>query len=62
MKNKEIREKADRCGVRLWMIAERLGITDATFSRRLRREIPDPDKSAILKIIDELAEQEREHE
>lgn len=35
--NTEIREAANQAGVFLWQIADRLGITDSNFSRKLRR-------------------------
>ena len=42
--------------IRLWQIAEALGITDGNFSRRLRRELSETDKERILHIIDNLAQ------
>lgn len=53
--NKEIREAAKRAGVCLWQVAESLGITDATFSRRLRRELPQQERDSILNTINQLA-------
>ena len=55
MSNMEIRERATKCGVRLWQIAEALGINDGNFSRKLRRELPEEEKAKILAIIDDLA-------
>lgn len=55
MYNKEIREHAAKSGVRLWQIAEKLGINDGNFSRKLRRELPQDEKEKILAIIDDLA-------
>ena len=57
MHNKEIREHATRKGIRLWQIAYRLGIADASFSRKLRKELPQEEKEKILAIIDELAKE-----
>lgn len=54
MRNEGIRQAASEAGVKLWQIAEGLGITDATFSRRLRRELPQEEKQKILKIIEHL--------
>lgn len=54
MNNKDIREKAKKCGVHLWQIAEALGVNDGNFSRKLRHELPDEEKAKIFKIIDEL--------
>lgn len=53
--NSEIREAARENGVKLWQIARSLGINDGNFSRKLRREIQEPEKSKILKIIDDLS-------
>jgi len=44
-------------GVRLWQIADELGIADGNFSRKLRHELPDSKKAKILKIIDQLAKE-----
>lgn len=54
--NNDIRLKACGSGVSLWQIADKLGITDATFSRKLRHELPDETKAQIYRIIDELKE------
>lgn len=53
--NKEIRTAAKATGVLHWEIAEKLGIQDSAFSRKLRRELPDQEKQEILKIINDLA-------
>ena len=53
--NKEIRSAAKSAGVLLWEIANRLGIQDSAFSRKLRRELPPEEKEKILGIIEELA-------
>lgn len=54
MQNVEIREAAKRAGVRLWQIADRLGMNDGNFSRRLRHELPEADRVRVLEIIKEL--------
>ena len=53
--NKEIRERAKAAGIRLWQIADSIGISDATFSRKLRRELPAKERSDILDIISDLS-------
>lgn len=59
MQNREIREAAKRYSVKLWQIAERLGVSEFTFSRKLRREVNEDEKAKILSIIENLkAEQE----
>lgn len=55
MKNIDIREKAAARGVRLWQIADRIGINDGTFSRKLRKELPNEEKVKIALIIKELS-------
>lgn len=57
MRNKEIREAAKQAGVCLWQIAERLGMNDGNFSRKLRRELSDSDKERVMEIIVELAKE-----
>ena len=54
MKNVEVRAIAAQSGVRHWEIAEKLGISESNFCRKLRRELPDQDKERILCIIQEL--------
>jgi hypothetical protein len=55
MKNERIRQAAARNGVRLWQIAEELGMNDGNFSRKLRRELPEEEQNNILAIIERLA-------
>lgn len=58
--NFEIRSKAKAHSVKLWEIANELGITDSTFSRKLRKELPEEEKSRILSIIDKLSAEAKE--
>lgn len=58
MRNQDVREKAIESGVRLWEIADALGMTDATFSRKLRKEFSPEKKQEILSIIDNLGKKE----
>lgn len=55
MKNLDIRAEAHQAGVRLWQIAEVIGINDSNFSRRLRRELPEKEKQKIRGIIAEIS-------
>ena len=57
MSNIDIRVEATKRGVRLWQIAECLGISDANFSRKLRRELPEEEQSKIFAIIDTIAKE-----
>ena len=56
--NYDIKLKAKSSKVHLWQIAEKLGIEDFQFSRKLRRELPDDEKARIFAIIDTIAENE----
>ena len=54
--NESIRQAAKTHSVRLWEIAEALGIADTTFSRYLRREVSQEKTSEILKIIEQISD------
>lgn len=54
MKNLEIRNEAKNANVKLWQVAEELGMQDSCFSRLLRHELPEKKKSEILQIISAL--------
>lgn len=62
MKNQEIRMAAAHSGVKLWQVAEKLGITDSTLSRKLRKEFAPETKERVLSIIQELAATMKERE
>ena len=53
--NMKIREKARNSGVRLWQIADALGMQESLFSKKLRKELPEDKQERILNIIDDLA-------
>ncbi len=57
MNNTDIRKYAKTHGVRLWQIADELGISEITMSRKLRYELSEDEKQKILEIIDELAKE-----
>ena len=46
-KNLDIRNKISEFNLKYWEVAENLGITDSTFSRRLRKELPEEEKTKI---------------
>ena len=54
MKNLDIRLMAAGRGIKLWQIADSLGISDCTFSRKLRKEITESEKQEIFAIIERL--------
>lgn len=58
-RNGDIRRFAECSGVRLWEIAEELGMPDSSFSRYLRRALSDDEKENIVRIIEKVR---KEHE
>ena len=59
MTGTEVKQLAKQNGVYLWQIAEKLGINDGNFSRKLRKPLSDEDTARVLSAIDQLkAEQE----
>ncbi len=54
MNNLDIRKAATNSGVKLWEIAEIYGISDTNFSKKLRRELPEPEKQKIFAIIEQI--------
>lgn len=58
--NMEIRNAAKRAGIRLWQVAERIGVNDGNFSRKLRQELPPQEREKILVIINEMAAERTE--
>lgn len=57
VKNQDIRDAAKKSGIKLWQIAEKLGIWDATLSKKLRKELPQEEKEKIFGIISELSKE-----
>lgn len=59
MKNQEIRETAKKAGVKLWQIADELGILDVNFSKLLRHELSEEKKAEICSIIAKIEREEK---
>ena len=57
MSNQDIRCAASEAGVKLWQIADALGIADCNFSRKLRKELSQNEKEKIFSIIQRLSEE-----
>ena len=56
--NRDIKLAAAGLGIKLWQVADALGISDSAFSRMLRRELADDDKAAVFAVIQRLAAKE----
>lgn len=54
MANEFLKNEARRAGVRIWRIAEELGISPTTLSIRFRHELPKDEQTKILQIIKKL--------
>lgn len=59
MVNQEIKMAAVKAGVKLWQIADAIGLSDSNFSRKLRHELPEDDKRRILSVIADLQREGR---
>lgn len=59
MANIEIRTRAMNRGIKMWQIADALGVADSNLSRRLRKELSTEEQKRILSVIDQLAESNR---
>lgn len=57
MCNIDIRQAAADAGVRLWQIADEIGLNDGNFSRKLRKELPVEEKQRIFGIIEKFAKE-----
>jgi hypothetical protein len=52
--NLEIRKATKDAGLKLWQVAKEYGMTESSFSRILRDELPEEIQAAILEIIHNL--------
>lgn len=59
MCNGDIRATAKQAGVFLYAIADKLGVSEPTMTRLLRRELPLEKKQQIRGIIAEIAAEQR---
>lgn len=57
MLNKDLREYAKLKGVYLWQIANAMGFSEPTMTRKLRIELSPEDKQAYIEIIDQLSKE-----
>lgn len=59
MLNQDIRRAAAGAGVKLWQIADAMGIADCSLSRKLRKELSHEEKERIFSIIKQLSKEVR---
>jgi hypothetical protein len=55
MKNCDVRVCAIEHGVRMWELADQLGISPETLSRKLRRELEPAEKERMIQSIQTIA-------
>ena len=55
MCNADIRAVAKQNGVYLYAIADKLGVSEPTMTRLMRRELPEEKKTQLKEIIAEIA-------
>jgi len=54
MVNLKIRDEISKNRIKMWEIAEKMGITDSSLSRKFRRELTEREKNKIRNIITEI--------
>ena len=54
MPNDWLRELAKNHNIKLWQIAEKIGVSDTTFSKMLRKELSNDKKNLIMNTINEI--------
>lgn len=55
MANMDIKLAAAGAGVKMWQIADEIGILDCNLSRKLRHELPTEEKEMYFEIIRKLS-------
>ncbi len=60
--NYKIRSECHKHNVKLWELAEWIGVSESTMTRKLRQELPSEQKDHILSMICKLAEYKAERE
>ena len=54
MRNTEVKNKLKESKIFQWELAERMGISEMTLVRKLRKELSNEEKQKIFLIINEL--------
>lgn len=56
--NNDIRAAVQNAGIKLWMVAAEIGVSDATLTRRMRFELCADEKRQLMNAIDTIAQRE----
>ena len=54
--NADLRQEMKSAGVFAWEVAEGMGLTEFSFCRHMRRELPEEQKNQIRAVIGQLKE------
>lgn len=57
IRNMSLREQIGAAGLHLWQVAYHLGMSDSSFSRKLRKELSEADREKVLQAIEELKQE-----
>ena len=55
--NQDIRDYMEKHHVTMWQLGAKLGRSDNTMIRRLRMELPAPEKAALLAALAEIVKE-----
>ncbi|MBE2973390.1 hypothetical protein [Priestia megaterium] len=53
-RNNDIRSAISNAQLTTWLVAEKLGVHENTLFRKLRKELPNEEKTKIMKAINAL--------
>lgn len=54
MSGADIKKRIKGAGLKVWQVAKAYGVTDATFSRKLRNDFDEESTKRVLDIIESL--------
>jgi len=55
MANEDIRKEIESADISYWQVADAMGISDATFTRWLRKELSDEKKAEVRSAIKKMS-------
>lgn len=58
LNNIDVRQRVKSAGMKLWQVADALGVSEPTMTRKLRHELDQEEKAQIFRIIDQIAKEE----
>ena len=61
MANADIRAAAKKATIPFWRIAQEVNVSESTFTRKMRIELSEAEKTKILEIIKNLSKEAENH-